>query len=48
MDASASGERRARRRAPRGQGERLREEILEAAERLLIETGSEDAVSIRA
>ena len=38
----------ARRRAPRGQGERLREEILEAAERLLIETGSEDAVSIRA
>jgi AcrR family transcriptional regulator len=36
-----------RRRAPRGQGERLREEILEAAERLLIETGDEEAVSIR-
>jgi AcrR family transcriptional regulator len=38
----------ARRRAPRGQGERLREEILDAAERLLIQTGSEEAVSIRA
>jgi len=40
-------ERPARRRAPRGQGERLREEILGAAERLLIETGSEEAVSMR-
>jgi AcrR family transcriptional regulator len=37
-----------RTRARRGEGERLRDEILEAAERLLIETGSEDAVSIRA
>ena len=37
-----------RRRAPRGQGERLREEILGAAERLLVETGDEEAVSIRA
>ncbi|MFN2543641.1 MAG: TetR/AcrR family transcriptional regulator [Actinomycetota bacterium] len=37
-----------RRRAPRGQGERLREEILSAAERLLIDTGDEQAVSIRA
>ena len=37
-----------RRRAPRGQGERLREEILAAAERLLVETGDEEAVSIRA
>jgi AcrR family transcriptional regulator len=37
-----------RQRAPRGQGERLREEILDAAERLLIETGNEEAVSIRA
>ncbi len=35
-------------RAPKGQGDLLREEILEAAERLLLETGSEDAVSIRA
>jgi AcrR family transcriptional regulator len=37
-----------RRRARRGEGDRLREEILGAAERLLIERGSEDAVSIRA
>src|SRR5437899_5757868 len=37
-----------RRRAPRGQGERLREEILAAAERLLIQTGDVEAVSIRA
>lgn len=37
-----------RARSPRGQGERLREEILEAAQRLLVETASEDAVSIRA
>jgi AcrR family transcriptional regulator len=40
--------RRPRQRARRGQGERLREEILDAAERLLIETGNEEAVSIRA
>lgn len=38
----------ARRRARRGDGALLREEILEAAEALLLETGSEDAVSIRA
>src|ERR687888_1511242 len=37
-----------RRRAPRGQGERLRAEILAAAEHLLVETGDEEAVSIRA
>jgi AcrR family transcriptional regulator len=37
-----------RSRARRGEGERLREEILEAAERLLIETGDESALSIRA
>jgi AcrR family transcriptional regulator len=37
-----------RRRAPRGQGELLREEIIDATERLLIETGDQDAVSIRA
>ncbi|HYI60678.1 MAG TPA: TetR/AcrR family transcriptional regulator [Acidimicrobiales bacterium] len=37
-----------RARSRRGQGERLREEILEAAEGLLLATGSEDAVSIRA
>jgi len=37
-----------RRRAPRGQGERLRDEILDAAERLLLESGDAEAVSIRA
>jgi AcrR family transcriptional regulator len=35
-------------RSRRGEGERLREEILEAAERLLIETADAEAVSIRA
>ncbi|HTJ75472.1 MAG TPA: TetR/AcrR family transcriptional regulator [Acidimicrobiales bacterium] len=39
---------RPRARARRGQGERLREEILEATERLLIQTGDQGAVSIRA
>jgi AcrR family transcriptional regulator len=38
----------ARRRARKGDGDLLRDEILEAAERLLFETGSEEAVSIRA
>jgi AcrR family transcriptional regulator len=37
----------ARPRARKGEGELLREEILEATERLLVETGSEEAVSIR-
>jgi AcrR family transcriptional regulator len=36
-----------RQRARKGEGDLLREEILEATERLLVETGSEDAVSIR-
>jgi AcrR family transcriptional regulator len=36
-----------RTRARRGEGELLHTEILDAAERLLIETGSEEAVSIR-
>ena len=35
-------------RSPKGQGELLRDEILAATEDLLIETGSEAAVSIRA
>ncbi|REK85467.1 TetR/AcrR family transcriptional regulator [Streptomyces inhibens] len=35
-------------RNPRGQGERLREELLRATERLLEEVGSEDALSLRA
>jgi AcrR family transcriptional regulator len=38
----------ARRRARRGEGEALRQEILAAAVALLAETGNEDAVSIRA
>lgn len=37
-----------RRRARKGDGELLRDEILSATEQLLIETGSEEAVSIRA
>lgn len=37
-----------RARARRGEGERLRAEIIDAAERLLIETDDRDAVSIRA
>jgi AcrR family transcriptional regulator len=37
-----------RARARRGEGERLRAEILEAAARLLFESGDESAVSIRA
>ena len=36
-----------RKRARKGEGDLLREEILEATERLLLETGSEEAVSIR-
>src|SRR5438132_12628348 len=40
--------RRQRHRAPRGQGELLREEILEATERLLVGSGGDEAaVSIR-
>jgi AcrR family transcriptional regulator len=35
-------------RARRGEGEHLRDEILEAGRRLLVETGDEDAVTIRA
>jgi AcrR family transcriptional regulator len=37
-----------RRRARRGEGDRLRGEILEAADRLLQASGDEDAVSVRA
>ena len=37
-----------RRRSRRGEGDKLRDEILEVAEKLLVETGNEDAVSIRA
>jgi AcrR family transcriptional regulator len=38
----------ARARARKGEGDRLRDEILDAAERVLAETGSEAATSIRA
>lgn len=38
----------ARARARKGEGERLRDEIIDAATKLLIETGDEDAVTIRA
>jgi AcrR family transcriptional regulator len=37
-----------RRRARRGEGELLREQIIAATERLLVKTGDEEAVSIRA
>lgn len=37
-----------RTRAKRGEGDKLRAEILRAAERLLVQAGSKDAVSIRA
>ncbi len=45
---SAAGARRPRPRARRGEGDRLRDEILDAAEALLLETGSADKVSTRA
>lgn len=45
---SAPSTPRPRARARRGEGELLRAEILAAAERLLIQTGDEGAVSIRA
>jgi AcrR family transcriptional regulator len=35
-------------RAKRGEGEKLREDIMSVAERLFVEAGNEDAVSIRA
>lgn len=45
---TTSAEAAPRRRSRRGQGDQLRGEILAAAERLLAERGSEEAVSIRA
>jgi AcrR family transcriptional regulator len=45
VDVSIEGLRRAR--APRGSGERLRDEILDAATELLLETGHVKSVSIR-
>jgi AcrR family transcriptional regulator len=46
--ASVRESRPRRSRARRGEGDRLRDQIVEAAERLLIQTGDEEAVSIRA
>ncbi|MCB5910230.1 TetR/AcrR family transcriptional regulator [Streptomyces pinistramenti] len=43
-----SGNAATRARNPRGQGDRLREELLRATERLLEQVGSEDALSLRA
>jgi AcrR family transcriptional regulator len=39
---------RSRPRSRRGEGDRLRDELLEATERLMIDTGDADSVSIRA
>jgi AcrR family transcriptional regulator len=45
---SPAGERRPRGRNPRGQGERLREEVLAATLRMLDELGDDQALSLRA
>lgn len=45
---SGAGAAPRRKRAPRGQGDRLRDEILEAAEDLLVRAGDWGAVSVRA
>lgn len=44
----ATAARRPRTRARKGEGDRLREEILDAADRLLLQAGSQESVSIRA
>jgi AcrR family transcriptional regulator len=48
MDVTSSGPSRGRGRNPRGQGERLREEIVAAALRLLDELADDQALSLRA
>lgn len=48
MTTAPAAHPRRRSRSPRGKGEQLREEILYAAEKLLIETDDESALSIRA
>ena len=45
---SPVSEARRRTRSPRGQGEQLRDEILAAAEQLLVDSGDESSLSIRA
>src|SRR4029453_1329049 len=47
MDTIASTRRQARGRNRRGQGERLREDIIEAATRLLDELGDDQALAMR-
>lgn len=46
--AAARSSAEARQRARRGEGDRLREEIVDAAEHLLLDTGDESKVSMRA
>jgi AcrR family transcriptional regulator len=48
VTAARAGVVRARPRSRRGEGEKLRDDLLDATERLMIETGRADAVSIRA
>jgi AcrR family transcriptional regulator len=48
MTAMRTSAAKSRPRSRRGEGESLREDLLAATERLMIETGSADAVSIRA
>lgn len=48
MTVREAGGRARRTRSPRGEGEKLREEILAAAEGILVETGDEACLSIRA
>ena len=48
MTAARTAPMRSRPRARRGEGEKLRDDLLDATERLMIETGRADAVSIRA
>lgn len=48
VSASATDAGSRRRRSPRGEGDQLRDELLDAAETLLIDKGSMEAVSVRA
>ncbi|MFI9255793.1 TetR/AcrR family transcriptional regulator [Streptomyces sp. NPDC053069] len=48
MDEKSPSERQRRGRNPRGQGERLREEVVAAALRMLDELGDDQALSLRA
>ncbi|MDQ6853410.1 MAG: TetR/AcrR family transcriptional regulator [Actinomycetota bacterium] len=48
MTAARTAPMRSRPRARRGEGEKLRDDLLDATGRLMIETGRADAVSIRA